>query len=122
MIEKKAVQFSKIIVSGDGIPEISPEETLKNAQFCKVIDVRRPDEFNAELGHIEGAKLVTLGPDLLTEISALNPSESIIFVCRSGGRSGQATLAALQKGLKHAVNMSGGMLSWNEKGLPVSRS
>jgi rhodanese-related sulfurtransferase len=121
MIEKKAVQFSKIQVSGEGIPEVSPEETLKNAHYCKVIDVRRPDEFTGELGHIDSAKLCTLETDLEKSLSKFDPADTFIFVCRSGARSGRATQMAIQKGLKNSVNMSGGMLAWNEKGLPVSR-
>jgi glyoxylase-like metal-dependent hydrolase (beta-lactamase superfamily II)/rhodanese-related sulfurtransferase len=111
----------------DGIPEVPPEEVfahLNKAQSgqLKLIDVRRPDEFNGELGHVEGAKLVTLGPDLQAFLEQGDRSDEIVFICRSGGRSGQATAIAHQMGYKFAANMIGGMIAWNQSQLPVAKN
>ncbi len=106
----------------DGIPEIDVDEVQKQASSLQLIDVRRPDEFNNELGHIAGAKLVTLGPDLEDFIESVkNPNELIVFICRSGNRSGTATLMAREFGLKQVYNMTGGMIRWNDFQLPVAR-
>lgn len=105
----------------DGIPEVSVHNVLENLKNVTLIDVRRPDEFNGEYGHIEGARLVTLGPDLMNYIENEDKNKEIVFICRSGGRSGQATAVAQQMGLKHAVNMTGGMIIWNLQKLPVVR-
>jgi len=104
----------------DGIPEITVEDVLRHlpdaeAGRVKLIDVRRPDEFNGELGHIKGAKLVTLGPDLTKFLENGNRAEEIIFVCRSGGRSGTAAAESIKLGYKFTINMVGGMIRWNEK-------
>jgi rhodanese-related sulfurtransferase len=88
----------------------------------KLIDVRRPEEFNNELGHIEGAKLVTLGPELTNFLQQGDRSQEIVFVCRSGGRSGHATVESQALGYKWTSNMVGGMIRWNEAGFPVSRN
>src|SRR3989338_3890595 len=53
----------------DGIPEVTVEDVFAHLPFVeqkklKLIDVRRADEFNAELGHIPGATRVTLGEEL----------------------------------------------------------
>ncbi|MBK9039778.1 MAG: rhodanese-like domain-containing protein [Bdellovibrionales bacterium] len=48
-------------------------------------------------------------------------SEEIVFVCRSGARSGQATLLSKQMGFKFSSNMTGGMIRWNELGYAVER-
>jgi rhodanese-related sulfurtransferase len=122
MIEKKAVQFTSIVKSGEGIPEVTPEDVMRNGHYCKLIDVRRPDEFTGELGHLDGARLCTLETDLEKELKNLNPDDTHIFICRSGVRSARATMMALQKGLKNSVNMNGGMLAWNEKGYPTTRN
>ncbi|MEN0059644.1 MAG: MBL fold metallo-hydrolase [Bdellovibrio sp.] len=111
----------------DGIPEISVEELHAHidtaaTQKIRLIDVRRPDEFNNELGHIAGAQLVTLGPELTAFLQAGDRSEEIVFICRSGGRSGTATAESIQLGYKLTANMVGGMLRWNEKDFPVSRN
>lgn len=110
----------------DGIPEITTEDLfskLSNGRpkSLKLIDVRRPDEFNNELGHIEGAQLVTLGDDLQKFLEQGHRSEEIVFICRSGGRSGTATALSRQLGYKYTSNMVGGMIRWNEKGYPVER-
>lgn len=111
----------------DGTPEMSCEDVLAHlsdveAKKIKIIDVRRPDEFNSDLGHIKGAELITLGPLLTKFLVDGNRDQEIIFVCRSGGRSGSATAESLQYGYKYSVNMVGGMLRWNERQQPVERN
>lgn len=104
----------------DGIPTIKPEELkLQLAQNIRLVDVRRPEEFTGELGHVAGAELVTLGPDLMRFLNDGNRDEEIVFVCRSGGRSGQATALSRDAGYAKTVNMSGGMLRWNELKFPI---
>lgn len=113
----------------NGIPEITPEDlssAMKLADWkskkVRLIDVRRPDEFNGEFGHVAGAELVTLGPDLQNFVDKGDTSEEIVFICRSGGRSGQATEYATQKGYKKVFNMRGGMIRWTELKLPSVKS
>lgn len=86
-----------------------------------VIDVRGPDEFVGELGHIKGAQLVTLGIDLHNFFETAAKDKNYLFVCRSGGRSTQATLLAKSKGFTNVTNMAGGMIHWNELALKADR-
>lgn len=104
-----------------GIQEVHPNELKPHLAKVRLIDVRRPDEFTGELGHIQGAELLTLGPDLLTTLEKGSKDQNIVFICRSGGRSGQATMIALDMGYNNAVNLKGGMLLWNELGLPTEK-
>lgn len=110
----------------NGIPEITAEDlasAMKRSDWTKahvhLIDVRRPEEYVGEYGHVEGAELVTLGPDLQARIDAGKREETIVFICRSGARSGQATQYAIQQGYKDVYNMQGGMLRWTELKLPA---
>ncbi len=103
-----------------GINEIICEDLLKNKSDFKIIDVRRDEEFTGELGHIEGAELRTLGPDLMDYLNHENKKLQITFVCRSGGRSAQATQMAQDLGFTKVSNMIGGMLEWNRLDLPKS--
>ncbi len=105
----------------NGIPEVTVETTNELSKKVKIIDVREPHEFNGELGHIAGAELAVLGPALLKVLEEGDRNQDIIFVCRSGGRSGQATQASLQMGYKSVANMIGGMLRWNELKLPIEK-
>ncbi len=106
----------------DGIPEVSvhqvQEISLKDSSV-RLIDVRRPEEFTGELGHVTGAKLVTLGPEFLEFLKQADKSQKYVFICRSGARSGQATLESQSQGFQFIANMTGGMLKWNEAKLPV---
>lgn len=110
----------------DGIPEVSVEDVQAKlavaAGKVRLIDVRRPDEFNGEYGHIAGAELVTLGPELTAFLEKGDRSEEIVFICRSGGRSGQATAESQKLGYRFTVNMTGGMIRWNEKKYLVERN
>lgn len=104
-----------------GILEIQPEDLKENLKGLRLIDVRRPDEYTGDLGHIKGTQLVTLGPDLLSFLEKAEKNSEIVFVCRSGGRSGQATMVAKSMGFEKAINMTGGMLRWNELKFPTEK-
>ncbi|MNK86226.1 putative metallo-hydrolase [compost metagenome] len=106
----------------DGIPEVSVENVYEALGKIRLIDVRRPDEFNNELGHIAGAELVPLGPELQSFLEKADHDQEIVFVCRSGGRSGEATAQSLHIGYKKVANMVGGMIRWNEANLPTTRN
>lgn len=118
MMENKSLKT----VINNGIPEIDVNDVHEHAPSLILIDVRRPEEYNNELGHIANTKLFTLGPDLEQFLhSVKNPEDYIVFICRSGGRSGNATTMAREFGLKNTFNMTGGMLRWNSFNLPVER-
>jgi sulfur dioxygenase len=105
----------------DGIPEITCDKVKEKLGKVRLIDVRGADEFNNELGHIAGAQLVTLGSELSKFLEKGDRSEEIVFVCRSGGRSGTATVESQKMGYKFTMNMVGGMLKWNDLQFPVER-
>jgi glyoxylase-like metal-dependent hydrolase (beta-lactamase superfamily II)/rhodanese-related sulfurtransferase len=106
----------------DSIPEVTCDDVLKHSSRIRLIDVRRPEEFNGELGHIEGAELVTLGEELTHFLAQADINQEIAFICRSGGRSSQATAESIRQGFTKTVNMAGGMLLWNEKKLPIKKT
>ncbi|ANU14268.1 Rhodanese-like domain protein [Planococcus halocryophilus Or1] len=85
------------------------QELLENNQSINLIDVRETDEVAA--GKIPGAINIPLG-SLESRMSELDKSQEYIMVCRSGGRSGQATSFLENQGYK-VTNMDGGMLNWN---------
>ena len=104
----------------NNIPTLKVHEPSELSSF-ELIDVRRADEFNGELGHIEGAKLVTLGDDLQHFLASEDKTKKILFICRSGMRSASATELALSQGFTEVFNMDGGMIDWNEKEYPITR-
>ena len=86
----------------------------------RLIDVRTPGEFAA--GHIEGAYNVPL--DLLREHREElrhHLDETVVLICRSGGRAAQADQALVEAGLPNLRVLAGGMVAWEAAGAPVRR-
>ena len=111
--------MSKIeILNGVSNLFVSEEASVKG---YVVIDVRGPDEFVGDLGHIKGAKLCTLGVELHEFLDSSPKGENYLFVCRSGGRSTQACLLAKAKGFTQVTNLAGGMIHWNALALKMER-
>ena len=102
------------------IEEIQPFEAQQEIEGGGVvlIDTREPHEY-AE-AHLEGGKLVP--PGLLgDEIEAAAPDRSArtILYCRSGNRSALAAAQLQALGYDNVASMRGGILAWQEQGLPV---
>jgi rhodanese-related sulfurtransferase len=95
---------------------VTPAQALDMVQSGAAygIDVREVDEW--DVGHSE---LFTLNALSTFDSDALPTDKPIIFICRSGNRSGKACDAVEPTGLK-VMNMEGGMLAWQEAGLPMS--
>ena len=96
------------------VRDITPEELRENKKSVKIIDVRRPDEWTGEFGHIPEAELMTLDT-LPSRLQEIPKDKTVVFVCRSGGRSAQATAFALENGYTQVYNMKGGMIAWTER-------
>lgn len=105
----------------NGVPQLLPTQVHSHADQLVLIDVRRPEEFNNELGHAPGAKLITLGHDIDAFLASADKSQAIAFLCRSGARSAHVTQVSRQLGFTKTFNMAGVMLAWNQAGLPVER-
>jgi sulfur-carrier protein adenylyltransferase/sulfurtransferase len=102
------------------IDEISPAEAKSeiDAGGVALVDTREPHEY--EEAHIEGGRLVP--PALLRdEIASVVPdlSQRVILYCRSGNRSGKAAQEMSELGYENVANVDGGILEWQEQGLPV---
>jgi glyoxylase-like metal-dependent hydrolase (beta-lactamase superfamily II)/rhodanese-related sulfurtransferase len=102
-----------------GLLEIDPEWVAEHLGEVHVLDVRQREELD-ELGHIADAQLILLNnlEDRLAEIPKDKP---VIAVCHAGMRSGQATVILRGAGFPRVANLHGGMLLWQQMGLPVVR-
>jgi molybdopterin/thiamine biosynthesis adenylyltransferase/rhodanese-related sulfurtransferase len=102
------------------IEEIEPFEAAQEIEGGDVvlIDTREPHEFQE--ARIEGGKLVPPGL-LADEIAAKAPDKSArtILYCRSGNRSYKAAEQMQALGYENVASMAGGILAWQEQGLPV---
>jgi rhodanese-related sulfurtransferase len=96
---------------------LSPKRVAELAESAEaeLIDVRRDYEWDA--GRIAGARHIEVN-DLTAQADSIQRDRPIVFVCRSGNRSGMAADAFRQAGYD-ARNMEGGLLAWVESGLPL---
>ena len=88
------------------------------AAGAKLIDVREPHEWDE--AHLESAVHVPQG-ELLDRISDVAPdrSERIVLYCRTDNRSSRAADALQDLGYENVSVMRGGIVDWQENGLPV---
>jgi sulfur-carrier protein adenylyltransferase/sulfurtransferase len=102
------------------IEEIEPFEAAEEIEGGDVvlIDTREPHEYQE--AHLEGGKLVP--PGLLGEeiaVAAPHKSARTILYCRSGNRSYKAAEQMKALGYEDVASVAGGILAWQEQGLPV---
>ncbi len=98
--------------------ELAPR--LDGADAIAVIDVRAPDEFNGPLGHIPGARNLPLDelPRRVQELGSLAETP-VVLVCHTDRRSARAATLLGDAGFRDVAVLRGGMVRWNEAGLPV---
>jgi sulfur-carrier protein adenylyltransferase/sulfurtransferase len=102
------------------IEEIEPFEAAEeiNGGDVVLIDTREPHEYKE--AHLDRGKLVPPGL-LADEIEAAAPDKSArtILYCRSGNRSAIAAAQMQALGYENVASMAGGIIAWQEQGLPV---
>jgi len=87
------------------------------AGHFRIIDVRQQPEIVS--GTVPGAETLPLHM-LPLRLNELDKNETIVLVCRSGARSGQATAFMQQQGFENVYNLRGGMIGWTATGLPAA--
>lgn len=100
--------------SPTGVPEVTAEwvnKTMASGDY-RLIDVRESDERVGELRSIPGSEHVPLAT-VAQAARGWDKKAHYVVVCRSGGRSGRATLELESLGFHHVVSMAGGMLVWD---------
>ncbi|MBL4692025.1 MAG: FKBP-type peptidyl-prolyl cis-trans isomerase [Magnetovibrio sp.] len=120
---KFAVELLAVV--GPNFKNINSQQLQKMIdKGVTVIDLRRPDEWDAT-GVIKGAHLITafdidnrLQVDFLPKLqSVVGLNDEVIIICRSGKRSSRISNAlANNKGFKGIYNVKGGMTQWIKDG------
>ncbi|MGA9395828.1 MAG: MBL fold metallo-hydrolase [Azonexus sp.] len=100
-----------------GLLEIDPEWVAEHLDEVHVLDVRQREELDERLDRIPGAQWIPLS-ELKDRVSEVPRDQPVIPVCHAGMRSGQATVILRQAGFARIANLRGGMLLWQQIGLP----
>lgn len=119
MMRAAPPQWGSVELSAAGVPEVDVGWVAEHHDEVTLIDVREPDEFTGELGHIDGATLIPLAA-ISRALGTVPRDRPTIVVCRSGGRSAKAALALIAAGFTNIASMRGGMTDWNARGLAAA--
>jgi rhodanese-related sulfurtransferase len=93
---------------------ITPTEFAALGDGTVLIDVREPDELaQARIPGALSMPMSTLG-DHLDEL----PGGTFYLVCHSGVRSGRIAQSLVEQG-HDAISVAGGIVQWEQEGLPV---
>ena len=109
--------------SNDSIVSVSApsfEQEIRS-DSVQLLDVRTPVEFAD--GHIPGAININVQSDDFCELAVneLSKDSTVLVYCRSGRRPLTAAAVLTELGYK-VVNLKGGIIEWEEDGLPVTKS
>jgi rhodanese-related sulfurtransferase len=112
--------FPDSILTLEGVSEIHAKELylyLKDItkKELQVIDVRTIEEINGELGTIQDSKHYEINDAFKSSLEKLSKDKPTVFICRSGKRSLNASIAAIENGFKEVYNLQGGMIAFNEQ-------
>lgn len=86
-----------------------------------LFDIRTAEEY--AIGHIAGAQnhdfyQTAEFTQILTDLDKTKP---YLIYCRSGNRSSQALAIMQEAGFTHVTELAGGIVSWQQAGLPLSQ-
>jgi sulfur dioxygenase len=120
--EAEEIRFP-LVADVAAMPVVSPAALAAEQAGASpplLLDVREPEEFVGELGHIKGALHVPLDvlAHRLPKLAGYLGRE-VVVICRSGARSATAGAILRQAGFAHVRNLGGGMLEWNAHHLPT---
>ncbi|MHB8950816.1 MAG: rhodanese-like domain-containing protein [Rhodoferax sp.] len=102
-----------------GLPAVNVKQAATlQSDGALLLDVRETHEYTQ--GHAPGSTLIPLG-QLAQRLKELAPfkNKQVVLICRSGRRSQHATEILEAAGFSAAANIEGGMLAWQQAGLPV---
>ena len=97
------------------------QQQMKSGAALAIVDVRGPDEFVGDLGHIPGAVNIPVADiaNRLIEIKALG-DKPVIMVCKTDKRSARAAEFLRDENFADVRVLRGGMERWNQGGFQVA--
>lgn len=96
------------------------KKILEEKQTAVLLDVRTAAE--VDQGYIAGAQHIDISSNSFRdEINKLDKSKPVLVYCRSGRRSAAAMRYMRDNGFAEVYNLNGGIIAWNQAGLPVKK-
>ncbi|NOZ37443.1 MAG: sulfurtransferase [Gammaproteobacteria bacterium] len=96
------------------------KQKLDAGEDVLVLDVRTPEDYAGEQGHIAGSRLLPL-EELNARIHELDDylEKTIVTICRTDRKSAKAAQILTQKGFADVHVAKMGMTDWNKQGYPI---
>jgi rhodanese-related sulfurtransferase len=107
-------EWGPVVTTYAGVPQIDAEWVAGHRTDVHVLDVRSAEEFDGELGHIDGAQLVPLG-ELRGREREVPTDKPVVVVCQTGKRSALGTAILRKAGVTRVANLAGGMAEWRQR-------
>lgn len=100
----------------DGVIEVDFEEVKQGVAdgSMLLVDVREPNEYAD--GHIPGAVLFPLSMFDPADLPRPAPGQTLVFACRTGGRTLKAIAASKAAGLDLRTHYKGSFTDWVARG------
>jgi rhodanese-related sulfurtransferase len=106
---------------GGGVPAVTVQQASEmqgqDGVGALIVDVREPNEYTQL--RARGAVLLPLGR-LNGRVRDLPRDRELLLMCRTGGRSQNATQFLQAQGFSNVTNVSGGIVAWHAAGLPTT--
>lgn len=112
----RTATWGPVVTTYAGLWEIQPDWVARHLDEVHILDVRTPAEFDGELGHLPGARLIPID-ELRARAAEVKDDKPVVIVCQTGKRSAMATVILRQSGLTQLANLAGGMVRWRELSL-----
>lgn len=94
-------------------PEISPIDAARlladQPQQIVLLDVREALEL--EIARVEGVQHIPMA-EIPARCGEIDPTKTVICLCRSGARSAHVTAFLMQQGFNDVRNLVGGINAW----------
>jgi len=87
-------------------------EKLKNRDSIEIIDVREKEEY--DIIHVKNSKLIPM-EEIQNRVNEIDWSKEVIFICRSGARSGMVANFLFDQD-KKISNLKGGIFACHMQG------
>jgi phage shock protein E len=106
---------TSVTPTGVGLVSVEVATKLLADETVTVLDLRTPEEFAS--GHLNGASMLDFyEADFQSKLSELDRNKKYLVYCRSGNRSGQATVMMKELGFAQVADLDGGILAWEAAG------
>ncbi len=113
-------QWAPVVTTYSGNLEIGTQWVAAHRDEVNIVDVRTKVETDEESARIHGAQLIPLN-ELRDRLDEVPRDKPVMTICRSGKRSVLAAAILKENGWDRVANIQGGLLQWQQEGLPVDQ-